>query len=274
MLLVEPDGRALRAFAPGVSLAPGGAAAARLTPPDCTLRAAMLAGTADLGGQGFVVHPAVVAAQRCYATASGPALVQIRSAGRTVTLLSSGAPLTNGLLGKQGNAALAINLLSGHRIVWLVPPVATGAAGAAGPKSFLQLVPLAAYLLAAQLGVALLATMIWRARRLGPLVTEPLPVVVRASETIEGHGRLYQSRHARAQAADGLRAAARARLARGCGMPVSAVPDAVCAAVAERAALPAARVTDLLHGPAPASDRALVILARDLDELEREVGTT
>src|SRR5690606_41722785 len=45
----------------------------------------------------------------------------------------------------------------------------------------------------------------WQGRRLGPLVTEPLPVVVRASETVEGRGRLYRSRRARDRAAEALR---------------------------------------------------------------------
>ncbi len=65
--------------------------------------------------------------------------------------------------------------------------------------------PLAAWLVAIQLGVALLLAALWRARRLGPLVTERLPVVVRASETVEGHARLYRSRRARDRVAATLR---------------------------------------------------------------------
>ena len=36
-----------------------------------------------------------------------------------------------------------------------------------------------------QLGVAVVLAAWWRARRLGPVVAEPLPVVVRAAETTE-----------------------------------------------------------------------------------------
>ena len=43
--------------------------------------------------------------------------------------------------------------------------------------------------------------------RSDPLVAEDLPVVVRASETVEGRGRLYRSRRARDRAADALRTA-------------------------------------------------------------------
>ena len=60
------------------------------------------------------------------------------------------------------------------------------------------------------LAIALLA--LWQGRRLGPLVAERLPVVVRASETVEGRGRLYRSRRARDRAADALRTATLQRM--------------------------------------------------------------
>jgi hypothetical protein len=124
------------------------------------------------------------------------------------------------------------------------------------------------------LGVAALLAAAWRARRLGQLVAEPLPVVIRAAETTEGHGRLYQARHARAQAAEVLRAATRARLERVAGLPAGSIADALVEALAQRSAVAAPRITELLYGPAPPTDTALVALARDLDQLEREAGTT
>ena len=59
----------------------------------------------------------------------------------------------------------------------------------------------------AQLVVAVLVAALWRGRRLGPVVAEPLPVAVRAAETTEGRARLYRRRRARGRAADHLRAA-------------------------------------------------------------------
>ncbi len=44
----------------------------------------------------------------------------------------------------------------------------------------------------ALLTVVLLGVMLWRGRRLGRLVSEPLPAVVRAAETTESRGRLYR----------------------------------------------------------------------------------
>jgi hypothetical protein len=132
-------------------------------------------------------------------------------------------------------------------------------------------VPLTAYLVLAQLGVALALTALWRARRLGPLVTERLPVIVRASETVEGHARLYQSRRARDRVAATLRAAAAGRLLPAVGLPAGAAPGAVTAALAARSALDEARLANLLYGAVPASDAALVTLAAELDALEEEV---
>jgi hypothetical protein len=101
-----------------------------------------------------------------------------------------------------------------------------------------------------------------------------LPVVVRASETTEGHGRLYQARHARGRAADALRTALLSRVTRAVGLPHGASPEAVAAALARHSAFSEARISALLYGSAPGTDQALLALARDLDELEREVGMT
>lgn len=274
VVLVEPDVTALAEIAPLVALI-GTNEPVLVTPPQCGLRAAVLAGTASMGGENLLVEGSVSGSQQCYTSVSGPTLVRLTMRGRLVTILGTGTPLTNASLADEGNAALAINLLPSHRIVWLTPPVAAQpAAAVTGAKSVFGLVPLTAYLVIAQLAIALLLAIAWRARRLGPLVAEPLPVVVRASETVEGHGRLYQARHSRGKAGQGLRSAALGRLIRAAGLPHTADTDAVVTALAERSSLGQAQITELLYGPAPRTDRALLALARDLDELEREVSTT
>jgi hypothetical protein len=274
VVLVEPDAAALAAIAPPVSFT-NRPEPVVVTAPACRLRAAELAGSADMGGETLRVRGSRVVAQQCYLSASGPSLVQMVLRGRTVTVLATSAPMTNGRLAAQGNAALSINLLATHRIIWLVPDnAAVPTTAGAGPKSFPSLIPLGADLVIIQLGVAAVLAAAWRARRLGQLVAEPLPVVIRAAETTEGHGRLYQARHARAQAAEALRGAARARLERALGLPAGSAPDALAGALAQRTAVPARRIAELLFGPAPPTDEALVSLARDLDQLEREAGTT
>jgi Domain of unknown function (DUF4350) len=273
VLLVDPTAAALARVAAPVTLF-GSVEPVVATAPECQLRAAVLAGTADMGGENLLVL-ATGTGQQCYTSTSGPTLVQLQLRGRAVTVLGTAAPLTNAALARQGNAALAVNLMPSRRIVWLVPPVAAVAAiKATGPKTFFGLLPLSVYLVAIQLAFAVLLAVGWRARRLGQLVAEPLPVVVRASETTEGHGRLYQARHARGKAAAALRRAALSRLGRAAGLPPGASPDAVSAALAQRSGSDQAVITDLLYGPTPRSDQTLVTLARDLDELEREVGKT
>jgi hypothetical protein len=97
-------------------------------------------------------------------------------------------------------------------------------------------------------------------------------VVVRASETVEGRGRLYRSRRARDRAAEALRSSARQRLAPRLGVRGDAAPPAVVAAVAQRCGLDPQTVAHILYGQPPASDTELVDLARALDDIERQVA--
>ena len=113
--------------------------------------------------------------------------------------------------------------------------------------------------------------MVWRGRRLGRLVPEPLPVVVRAVETTEGRARMYRRARAQDRAAAQLREATMARLRDRTGLPRSAAPADVVAVVATRTGIPGRDVADLLTGPPPRDDAGLVALAQNLDRLDREV---
>jgi hypothetical protein len=269
-LLVEPDPGSLTALAPAVASV--GTAPVGTVDPGCTLPAATLAGRVDLGGT--LLRAAAGAAARCYRTDGHPSLVRYTSGGRTITVLGSGAPLSNGDLASLGNAALGLNLLGGHhRIVWLVPGPPPAGAASTGQKPLLSLIPMPAYLVAIQVAVAVVLCALWRIRRLGPLVPERLPAVVRAAETVEGHGRLYRSRRSRDRAAAALRDAALARLATRLGLPESGMPAAITVAVAARAGEPAEQVAAVLFGPVPDDDVALVRLADALDNLEKKVCT-
>jgi hypothetical protein len=199
-------------------------------------------------------------------------LLRYQRGGRVITVLGTGTPLTNRDLGNNGNAALALNLLaSDSRIVWLMPGPAAGAGARAG--SFEGLIPRPVYLVIAEIAVALVLAALWRMRRFGPLVVEPLPVVVRASETAEGHGRLYRSRRARGRAAAALRAASVARITTRTGLPQTASPEAICRELARRTGRGEGQIHAMLFGPAPGDDAALVKLASDLDTLEGQVLT-
>jgi hypothetical protein len=271
LVIVEPDQAALTSLAPGITL--DGASPVQAVEPGCGLNAAVLAGSADMGGVGLSLTGGTPGIE-CYRSGGLASLVEYESGGHAIIGLGTGVPLENQNLAKLGNAALALNLLGENaRLAWLVPqqPLAGTAPPSGGPKSFWDLVPLGAYLVAAELGVAVLFTAVWRGRRLGPLVTEQLPVAVRASETTEGHARLYQARRARDRAAAALRGAMLDRLLPALGLPAGADEQTITSAVAGRSTRPAARVRELLFGRPPGSDSDLVRLADDLDALEGEV---
>ena len=119
--------------------------------------------------------------------------------------------------------------------------------------------------------VALVA--LWKGRRLGPLVAERLPVVVRASETVEGRGRLYRSRRARDRAADALRTATLQRLAAPARARAQRRPRrrrrgrrrSACGRDPDCGAAHPVRAP-------PATDADLVHLAHALDDIERQVA--
>ena len=119
-----------------------------------------------------------------------------------------------------------------------------------------------------QLALAVVLLALWRARRLGPPVTEPLPVTVRAAETVHGRGRLYRRAKARGPTADTLRAATRDRLAQLLThTPDVSLVDAAAAATGRDPEL----IEGLLDGPTPESDDDLRRLQADLDALVEAV---
>jgi hypothetical protein len=270
LVLVTPEDEALEVLAPDISVS--GAVDSERRRPACALPAAGRAGTTEMGGLAYEARrPDEGEAFLCYATGDSAPLAQVRNADRTVTALGDPQILTNDRLDDEGNAALAMNLLGAHEtLVWYLPSLGDVPAGAQ-EESFYSLLPEGVGYALAMLAVALVVLAAWRMRRLGPVVPEPLPVVVRAAETVEGRARLYRRAGAADKAAATLRRAARLRLAPLAGLPRSAPPDAVVHALAARAGRAPGDVGNLLYGAAPTDDTALVTLADALDALDREV---
>lgn len=266
-VLVQPTTPLLKALAPGVAVSGRSDSGGPLA-PRCAFEAARLAGAADTGGELYRGGTSA-----CYPDTGGSALVRASTGGATVTVLGSADPLRNAFLADEGNAALMLNLLTGRDVVWLIPDVPP--VGSADPADLLH----PGFLLAAPALLAALALLaLWRGRRLGPLVAERLPVVVRASETTEGRARLYAFRRARDSAASALRSGVVDRLRPSLGLGPDASPEAVVAAVSARCPRSPQQLRALLYGdpagtdPFVLDDAGLVRLADELDRIEREVG--
>jgi len=192
-------------------------------------------------------------------------------------MLGDGIALTNDQLDKQGDAALGLGLLDAHpQVTWLAPPL-LGPAGPAQPTSLTDLLPMRLKWAVLQLVIAVGVIAIWRGRRMGRLVVEALPVVVRQAETVAGRARLYRRARSFDTAAEALRSGTRDRLARRLGFSAGVSHDALVDAITARlhdagsGRRDAGRVNALLYGPTPADDHALVELAQQLTALEQEV---
>ncbi len=193
--------------------------------------------------------------------------------GRRVAVLSSAEPLTNRSLATAGNAALVLRVLGrDDHLVWYIPSWQDPWTGSSSDEeSLVSTMPPWIDPLVGMLVVVALVAAVWRGRRFGRLVVEPLPVVVRSGETTRGRGRLYRRARAHGHAAAALRAAAAARCAARLGLPRSADAAALVDAIARATGRDAHAVADLLYGPPPHDDPGLARLAAYLDDLESEV---
>ena len=249
LVVVEPGIESLRALAPGreENFSDGSSA-----DPDCAWAGAQAAGTVDFPN-GSTVY---TGAGGCY----GGRVVVTPS----LVLLGTSDLLDNAHLGDGHRAAVAVNALSDNgavgSLVWLLP--GDDAAGPGTPTIWSIFPP---WVGRAAWWLALIGILIalWQGRRLGPVVQEPLPVVVRASEAVEGHGRLYRRAHDRGRVAAALRAGTTSRLAARLHLPSSSSATTVASAIGTDG-------TVLLDHPPPADDEALVRLGQALSDLETD----
>ncbi|MEU5722581.1 DUF4350 domain-containing protein [Micromonospora sp. NPDC047738] len=276
--------------------------ATRATSPDadghpCRLAEAARAGTAAADRQRYAARGAAPV-DRCY---SGGL---VRVPWRTeVVVIGASDPFRNDRIDEWGNRVLATGLLGGPRpLVWLDLPAPAPAPSGPGwspsptagngdgngarrdfdddradrpparQNPLWDAFPAWFWALLVQLSLAGLLVVLWRARRLGPPVPEPLPVAVHSAETVLGRARLYRRAGARGPAAETLRAAALDRLLPRLNLPPDTPSAEVAARVAAYAGADPERVAELLHGAEPTTDQELLDLARDLDTLTRTVA--
>jgi hypothetical protein len=280
VVAVEPDLFALPDLAPGVGLSGqlDGSFSA-----DCPVGAVQKAGTVSASGVGYRItasksgvsadEEAARGAVTCLTKKGGSGLIQLARGGQTLSILGLGSALQNDTIATKGDAALALNLLGAHRtLIWYISSYADLQQG---PTPTLgELTPGWVTPLLILLALAGIAAAVWRGRRFGPIVVENLPVVVRASETMEGRARLYSRAKARLHALDALRIGTVDRLARAVGLPRTATVDEIVGAVAALTGRDRAAVAALLLDAVPAGDAELVRLSDELLALESEVAAT
>ncbi|CAL9554359.1 putative membrane protein [Streptomyces sp. enrichment culture] len=273
-VLIAAGSASVERLAPGVTADPVTSPDSTLI-PDCDLPAARRAGTADTGGIRYTTTH--LEADQCYRSERLATLIRVPQPSGSGDTIVLGAPdiLHNEHLDEQGNASLALQLLGSRpHLVWYLPSLSDASATDTGDdKTLVDLLPSGWLWGTLQLFIAAAVAALWRARRLGPLVPEKLPVAIRASETVEGRARLYRKANARDRAAAVLRSTTRTRLAPLVGVPVARAhtPEALLPALSAHLHGDGQPLQSLLFGPPPSDDKALIALADQLDALEREV---
>jgi hypothetical protein len=192
--------------------------------------------------------------------------------GHIVAFGGSGS-VVNKTLAKADNAPAIAGLLAPREstnvaVMDLRPESTVG--GSAG-KDLVDVIPTEARRVGAQLAVAFLVYVWWRARRLGKPVTEPQPVKVAASELVAATGTLLERSGSPQHAADVLRADLRRDLVGRLGLPPNLSAETFTQVVSGRTQLDDAQLAAAL-GPGPVStDRDLLTVATLIDIVRKEV---
>lgn len=230
----------------------------------CALGAADRAGSID--GDAILLYT-TEADVSCFVRDDGAALLTSTVNGAPVTVLGAGEALENGQIERAGNAALALGLLGEHpRLVWYSPSLSD-----VGVTTLADVTPGWVNPLAWILGTTLIAAALWRGRRLGPVVIENLPVVVKTTETMEGRARLYARGRAQLRALDALRVGTLRRLAHTLALGTAAGVDDIVTAAAATTGRDPRDLRTLLVDAQPTNDVELMRLGDQLAALERNV---
>ncbi|MBS2962159.1 hypothetical protein KGA66_03820 [Actinocrinis puniceicyclus] len=315
VVILDNEPAVFSAFVPGVHFNGYADSADRSARPACEQPDAVAAGSIRMTGSPamFTLNAAGGSVEGCYFVNGFPTLAYSSNRANDVVALGSATFFENDELASAGDAALALRIFGAHpKLVWYAPsfeedpslsncggalctgdqdqntpapgstttiPAGGGGSGSTGAQrpTVTDLMPSWIWWVLLQLLISVLLVAYWRGRRLGAVVTEQLPVAVRASETVEGHARLYRRANAHGRAAELLRAATAGRLAGYFGVPAArahADPSLLVAPVAARLDVTENEVARLLAGDAPQSEADLVLLADHLDQLEQEVRSS
>src|SRR5690625_1997448 len=212
-------------------------------------------------------------AQICFTSdAEGPGAYAVAKDGRA-RFFAQPHPLMNQNLTTGGHAALTIRSLGAkEKVVWVIPSHTESQSD--DSVTMLDFMP-PWFSTVIVLGVFVFVYLaFWRGRRLGRLVTEPLPVEVRAAESTIGLGHIYRRGNELGHAAQALRSGTMLRCANRLGVSPTADGTAIASAIAHAVDRPYEEISQLLLGPPPSSENNLIVLTQMLDRLESEVNAS
>jgi hypothetical protein len=180
-------------------------------------------------------------------------------------------PLVNESLGDADNAVLAAALLAPHEAarVAVVDPVAV--IGDGPGRSLVDVIAPGVKRALLQLLIGFVLFALFKARRLGRVIREPLPVQIAGSELTVAVGQLLQQTRDPAASAHLLRNDLRRVLSDRLGVPQDAAPDVAADAVASRVGGDRATILSALSAPVT-TDAELVQLGRTIESIRQEVA--
>lgn len=269
LVVVTPHFQALRSLGGEIRQAGVTPEALDTVEPDCDAADPQAAGAISAESS-FLYTSGDTGGWTCYRAAESDGGIYATTGDERLIVLGSTGIISNELLDQDGNAALVLRTLgAGSTLVWYLPGV-SDISPMDSPPTLNELAPKWAAFLGPWLALVALLAMFWRGRRHGPLVTEPLPVVVKAAETAEGRARLYHDARAVDTASESLRAGTLVRLAKSLKLGADAEPDEVIIAAARKLGRSPERIAETLNGR-PRSEGQLVQWAQQLQGLEKEV---
>lgn len=269
LVVIEPRRNTLTGLSADIRQAGVVPEGTRNLEPGCTESAPAAAGSVTARDAFLYTGP-----ELCYhfagGSAAGNAGIYASSADGRIIVVGSAGIVSNELLDEEGNAALTLGTLGNNsRLIWYLPGIADVRSDRGAP-TLNELAPDWVAFAGPWLATVALLAILWRGRRLGPLVFEPLPVIVKAAETAEGRARLYQDSRAVARAADNLRAGSLMRLARHFRLGPDATAEAVVDAAARHGTRQPAELRRIMLEYRPRTEGELVQWAQQIDKLEKE----
>ncbi|GAA4904946.1 hypothetical protein LX16_3599 [Stackebrandtia albiflava] len=275
----------------GLDTSGGARIATRRLAPECDALATTA--EADVGRQAYRPSETVAGAGEQWSLCFDGYLARAELTGLDVTVVGAGDPFGNAGMALPGNRTLALELLAGHdRLVWIDVHALATPAPAPQPSDYPDVeapepppsVPIRwpeagptnplydampQWLWAGLVGLLVLGVMaaLWRGRRLGPPVAEPLPASVPSAETVHGRARLYRRAYAYPQALRALRAGALRRIRPVLGLSSQADEATVVSRTAAHCGWSEPDVAAVLFRSEPRSEAELFHARHTLDAL-------